>query len=118
MSDFLLAILFFTMFISMNACFPNIKMASFFFNVCPMAGLREWFAQSDQRNAPSRIPVMVNMTSASVSSRKSQKLQEASVGFDQVSNANRNSMMIDEDSEEDEEFQIAEAEQEVPFMLQ
>lgn len=77
-----------------------------------VAGLREWFAQSDQRNAPSRIPVMVNMTSASISSRKSQKLQEASVGFDQGNTANRNSVMIDEYSDEDEEFQIAEAEQE------
>lgn len=55
---------------------------------------------------------MVNMTSASVSSQKSQKLNE-----DQVNSANRNSVMIDEYSDEDEDFQIAEAEQEVPFVL-
>lgn len=80
-----------------------------------MAGLREWFAQSDERNAPPRIPVMVNMASASVSSQKNQKLHESSVHFDQ--SANRNSVLIDEYSDEDEEFQIAEAEQEVDSCL-
>lgn len=81
-----------------------------------MIGLREWFSQTDERNAPSRIPVMVNMTSASVSSQKSQKLNVSSVHpsptLDQINSTNRNSMM-DEFSDEDEEFQIAEAEQEV-----
>ncbi|KAL5550841.1 hypothetical protein UlMin_001017 [Ulmus minor] len=76
-----------------------------------VAGLREWFAQSDERNAPPRIPVMVNMSSASVSSRKNQRLNESSIHFEENS-ANRNSVMIDEYSDEDEEFQIAEAEQE------
>lgn len=51
---------------------------------------------------------MVNMSSASVSSRKGQKLLDSS-----VSSANRNSVMMDEYSDEDEDFQIAEAEQEV-----
>ncbi|KAM1024061.1 hypothetical protein ACFX13_038118 [Malus domestica] len=72
-----------------------------------VAGLREWFSQTDERNAPPRIPVMVNMSSASVSSRKGQKLHDFS-----VNSANRNSVMMDEYSDEDEEFQIAEAEQE------
>ncbi|XP_061988465.1 protein ENHANCED DISEASE RESISTANCE 2 isoform X1 [Rosa rugosa] len=72
-----------------------------------VAGLREWFSQTDERNAPPRIPVMVNMSSASVSSRKGQKMLDSS-----VSSANRNSVMMDEYSDEDEEFQIAEAEQE------
>ena len=85
-------------------------------SVCLMTGLREWFAQSDERNAPPRIPVMVNMSSASVSSRKNQRLNESSVHFEENS-ANRNSVMIDEYSDEDEEFQIAEAEQEVFFVL-
>ncbi|KAK9274646.1 hypothetical protein L1049_021897 [Liquidambar formosana] len=81
-----------------------------------VAGLREWFSQTDERNAPPRLPVMVNMAPVSVSSKKSQKLQESSVhpnsSLDQMSVANRNSMMLDEYSDEDEEFQIAEAEQE------
>lgn len=82
-----------------------------------MLGLREWFAQTDERNAAPRIPVMVNMTSASVSSKKGGKLHESSLNpsapTDQINGANRNSVMMDEYSDDDEEFQIAEAEQEV-----
>ncbi|GAV88834.1 START domain-containing protein/DUF1336 domain-containing protein [Cephalotus follicularis] len=81
-----------------------------------VAGLREWFSQTDERGAPPRIPVMVNMASASVSSKKSRKLFESSVhpsaSLEQNNAASRNSMMMDEYSDEDEEFQIAEAEQE------
>lgn len=80
-------------------------------------GLREFFSQTDERNAPPRIPVMVNMASASVSSQKSQKLHVSSVhpspSLDQINSTNRNSVTMDEYSDEDEEFQIAEAEQEV-----
>ncbi|KAL5794667.1 hypothetical protein ACOSP7_003261 [Xanthoceras sorbifolium] len=80
-----------------------------------VAGLREWFAQTDERGAPPRIPVMVNMAAASVSSKKSQKLHESIVhptSLDQINAASRNSVMMDEYSDEDEEFQIAESEQE------
>ncbi|XP_059442605.1 protein ENHANCED DISEASE RESISTANCE 2-like [Corylus avellana] len=80
-----------------------------------VAGLREWFAQTDERNAPPRIPVMVNMTSASVSSEKGEKLHASlhpSAHTDQINAANRNSVMMEEYSDEDEEFQIPEAEQE------
>ncbi|GMY29580.1 protein ENHANCED DISEASE RESISTANCE 2 [Fagus crenata] len=78
-----------------------------------VAGLREWFAQTDERSAAPRIPVMVNMTSASVSSKKGVKSSLHSSGStDQINGANRNSVMMDEYSDEDEEFQIAEAEQE------
>ncbi|KAJ7953362.1 ENHANCED DISEASE RESISTANCE 2 [Quillaja saponaria] len=72
-----------------------------------VAGLREWFSQTDERSAPPRIPVMVNMASASVPSKKNQKLH------DQMHAASRNSVMMDEYSDEDEEFQIVESEQEV-----
>ena len=75
-----------------------------------MIGLREWFSQTDERNAQPRIPVMVNMASASVTSKKNQKPQEYS---DQSNATGRNSMMMDEDSDEDEEFQVPEREQEV-----
>ncbi|KAL1315820.1 hypothetical protein AAHE18_15G015500 [Arachis hypogaea] len=78
-----------------------------------VAGLREWFAQTDERNALPRIPVMVNMSSASVSSKKSQKPNEAHPNsLDQVNAAVRNSALMDEYSDEDEDFQIAESEQE------
>ncbi|CAN1174890.1 Protein ENHANCED DISEASE RESISTANCE 2 [Linum perenne] len=83
-----------------------------------VAGLREWFAQSDERGAPPRIPVMVNMASASISSKKSLKMQDSSAhhrsaSLDQMTAEGRNSAMMDEYSDEDEEFQIAEEEQEV-----
>lgn len=62
---------------------------------------------------------MVNMTSDSASSKKYQKLQERSVlpnpSLDQINGANRNSVMLDEYSDEDEEYQIAEPDQEVVF---
>ncbi|KAJ4829432.1 Protein ENHANCED DISEASE RESISTANCE 2 [Turnera subulata] len=81
-----------------------------------VAGLREWFSQTDERGAPPRIPVMVNMASASVSSKKNVKLQESSIhptpSMDQINAASRNSTMMDEYSDEDEEFQIAEEDQE------
>jgi hypothetical protein len=81
-----------------------------------ISGLREWFAQTDERNAPPRIPVMVNMTSASVSSERGEKLHASlhpSTHTDQINAANRNSVMMEEYSDEDEEFQIPEPEQEV-----
>lgn len=80
-------------------------------------GLREWFAQSDERNAPPRIPVMVNMFSTSVASKKSQKPNDSSAhstSLDQNA-ASRSSALLDEYSDEDEDFQIAEPEQEVLF---
>lgn len=81
-----------------------------------VAGLREYFSQTDERNAPPRVPVMVNMTSASLSSKKGQKLQDSSLhptpSLDQLNNPSRNSVMMEDYTDEDEEFQIAEAEQE------
>nr|CCH47229.1 hypothetical protein [Lupinus angustifolius] len=80
-----------------------------------VAGLREWFTQTDERNAPPRIPVMVNMSSASVSSKKTLKPNDSSVhppSLDQLNSASRNSAYQDEYSDEDEDFQIAEPEQE------
>lgn len=78
-----------------------------------VAGLREWFAQSDERNAPPRIPVMVNMFSTSVTSKKSQKTNDISVNSTSLDQnaANRNSVLMDEYSDDDEDFQIAEPDQ-------
>ena len=60
---------------------------------------------------------MVNMASTSVTTQKSLKMQGSSVhassSIDQMTAANRNSVMLDEYSEEDEEFQIPDCEQEV-----
>ncbi|KAJ6426892.1 hypothetical protein OIU84_022477 [Salix udensis] len=79
-----------------------------------VAGLRELFSQTDERGAPPRIPVMANMASASAPSKKNVKLQESSVHptppLDQNNAASRHSVM-DEDTDDDEEFPIAEDEQ-------
>ncbi|XP_019055939.1 PREDICTED: protein ENHANCED DISEASE RESISTANCE 2 isoform X2 [Nelumbo nucifera] len=78
-----------------------------------VAGLREWFSQTDERHTIPMIPVMVNMTSGPPS-EKVQKNQEPSIlrSLDKLHSVGRNSMMIDEYSDDDEEFQIAESEQE------
>ncbi|KAG5540382.1 hypothetical protein RHGRI_020564 [Rhododendron griersonianum] len=76
-----------------------------------VAGLREYFSQTDERCAPPRIPVMVNMASASAS-KKSQKLQDSSVGpsLDQINAANKNAVMMDEYSDDDDELQTPDQE--------
>ncbi|KAJ6962811.1 protein ENHANCED DISEASE RESISTANCE 2 [Populus alba x Populus x berolinensis] len=80
-----------------------------------VAGLRELFSQTDERGAPPRIAVMANMASASAPSKKNVKLPESSVHptppLDQINAASRHSVM-DEDTDDDEEFPIAEEEQE------
>lgn len=84
-----------------------------------VAGLREWFSQTDECHVP-RIPVMANMKSDSVSSKKYQELNlsvQHNQSLNQINSANRNSLMVDEYSDEDEEYQIAEPEQEVVFFF-
>lgn len=77
-------------------------------------GLREYFSQTDERTAAPRIPVMVNMTSVSSSAKKSQKLQSSSVhhspSHDQMNAANKNGLLMDEYSDEDEDLQYADQE--------
>ncbi|XP_010242523.1 PREDICTED: protein ENHANCED DISEASE RESISTANCE 2-like isoform X2 [Nelumbo nucifera] len=96
--------------------FPSFQQHCLLQMLNSVAGLREWFAQTDERHPIPRIPVMVNMTSDSVSSKKVQKSQVSSVppvpSLDHINAASRNSVMMDEDSDEDEEYQIA-GEQEV-----
>ncbi|KAG6791945.1 hypothetical protein POTOM_001080 [Populus tomentosa] len=81
----------------------------------PHSRLRELFSQTDERGAPPRIAVMANMASASAPSKKNVKLPESSVHptppLDQINAASRHSVM-DEDTDDDEEFPIAEEEQE------
>ncbi|KAG2244395.1 hypothetical protein Bca52824_093768 [Brassica carinata] len=78
-----------------------------------VAGLREWFSQTDERGVHTRIPVMVNMASSSLSLSKSGRaLHQSAFSIDQTNSANRNSVLLGEDSDDDDEFQIAESEQE------
>ncbi|XP_057786608.1 protein ENHANCED DISEASE RESISTANCE 2-like isoform X2 [Salvia miltiorrhiza] len=75
-----------------------------------VAGLREYYSQTDERPVAPRIPVMVNMTSVSSSSKRSKKLQSSSAhhrssSLDQIHAANRNAVLMDEYSDEDEDLQ-------------
>lgn len=85
------------------------------FRFSTVTGLREYFSQTDERSAAPRIPVMVNMTSVSTSSKRRQELQSSyvhhhSASLDQIHAANRNAVMMDEYSEEDEDLQCADQE--------
>ncbi|XP_049349947.1 protein ENHANCED DISEASE RESISTANCE 2-like [Solanum verrucosum] len=77
-----------------------------------VAGLREYFSQTDERAAAPRIPVMVNMNPPSISSKKSQKQSHhRTPSLDQIRAANRNAVsMLDEYSDEDEDFQCTDQE--------
>lgn len=80
-----------------------------------VAGLREYLSQTDERAAVSRIPVMVNMTSVSSTSKRSGKLQSASVhhrsaSLDQIHAANKNAVLMDDFSDEEEDYQGADQE--------
>lgn len=81
-----------------------------------VAGLREWFSQTDD-NPTARIPVMVNLTTDPGSSKDQRKVHETSVqpgpSLDQLHADSRHSGTLDEDSEEDDDYQIPEPEQEV-----
>ncbi|PUZ39875.1 hypothetical protein GQ55_9G378400 [Panicum hallii var. hallii] len=76
-----------------------------------VAGLREWFSQSDESQVLPRIPVMVNMT-PSVSSKKGRKAQENTMQTSLPMDPSRHSTVLEEESDEDDEFLIPESEQE------
>ncbi|RCV43568.1 hypothetical protein SEVIR_9G310200v4 [Setaria viridis] len=76
-----------------------------------VAGLREWFSQSDESQVLPRIPVMVNMT-PSVSSKKGKKAQENTTQTSLPMDPSRHSTVLEEESDEDDEFLIPESEQE------
>lgn len=85
-----------------------------------MAGLREFFSQTDEIHTVPRIPVMVNMTE-SASSKKDQKSQEIDIqpgpSLDPVLAGSRHSILLDEDSDDDDDYQIPEGIQEVSRLL-
>uniref|UniRef100_A0A0E0HK35 PH domain-containing protein n=1 Tax=Oryza nivara TaxID=4536 RepID=A0A0E0HK35_ORYNI len=76
-----------------------------------VAGLREYFSQTDDIHPVPRIPVMSTMATVS-KLKKDKKLQETDLktkqaDFGQVDNKNLD--MIDEESEEDDDYQVPEA---------
>ncbi|KAF8676720.1 hypothetical protein HU200_046835 [Digitaria exilis] len=81
-----------------------------------VAGLREYFSQTDELHITPRIPVMETMVDAD-SEPKSRKLQEVdskTKPVDPRQADNKNMGMIDEESDEDDEYQVAEADLEIP----
>ncbi|RZS27702.1 hypothetical protein BHM03_00061224, partial [Ensete ventricosum] len=86
-----------------------------------MAGLREWFSQTDENYDVSKMPLMVNMTAQTPPIKKDRKTQENSVQPNssqyQMHGASRHPVMLDEDSDDDEDYQIPEREQEVGRLL-
>ncbi|PKA52167.1 hypothetical protein AXF42_Ash014104 [Apostasia shenzhenica] len=84
-----------------------------------VAGLREWFSQTDETHTVPRIPVMMTMASVSGSS-KGRKNQESfnqpipSLG--QLHSASAHSAVLDEESDDDEDYQIPDTEEEVDFL--
>ncbi|EPS70366.1 hypothetical protein M569_04394, partial [Genlisea aurea] len=82
-----------------------------------VAGLREYLSQTDVRSATTRIPVMVNMASGSRSTKSILRTQSSSLHRRNVSidtSTDKNNVLADEFSDEDEDFQGA-ADQEVPL---
>lgn len=72
-----------------------------------VAGLREWFAQTDGNPSLTGMPVMVGMQPNRAPSKRSRKFQEiASQAGDNA--INRPSTMIDEESDDDDEFHLPE----------
>ncbi|KAI3882923.1 hypothetical protein MKX03_007388 [Papaver bracteatum] len=94
--------------------FPSFQQHCLLQMLNSVAGLREWFAQTDEKLSVPRIPVMVNMTSDTISKKNQKKQGHSSQpsSLDQINSVGRNSVMLDEYSDDDEEFQLAEAEQE------
>nr|QTC20866.1 apostart [Poa pratensis] len=75
-----------------------------------VAGLREYFSQTDECHITPRIPVMENMVDPSMP--KNQKLHEMESKTKPAHGGqtdNKSMSIIDEESDEDEDYQVAEA---------
>ncbi|KAJ8486357.1 hypothetical protein OPV22_018842 [Ensete ventricosum] len=98
--------------------FPSFQQHCLLHMLSSVAGIRELFSQTDEVHTAPRIPIMVSMTSDSVSSEKEQKTQEISiqpgVSLDQVFTDDRHPLILDEDSDDDEDNHMLDAEEEIP----
>ncbi|KAH0453856.1 hypothetical protein IEQ34_018180 [Dendrobium chrysotoxum] len=81
--------------------FPSFQQHCLIQMLNSVAGLREWFSQTDETHTVPRIPVMMSISSGSVSSKKGGKSHD---------NSNQ-SIPLDEESDEDEDCQIHEPEE-------
>lgn len=73
------------------------------------SGLREYFSQTDEVHTVPRIPVMHAMVNT-ISMKKDQKLQEPDTKTKQT---DKILDMVDEESEDDDDYQVPEADLEV-----
>jgi len=77
-----------------------------------LPGLREYFSQTDEIHITPRIPVMETMFDVD-SEPKGHKTQEVDSKSKPVYQGHKNMGMIDEESDEDDEYQVPEADLEV-----
>ena len=76
-------------------------------------GLREYFSQTDEVHTVPRIPVMHAMVNSV--SMKDQKLQESETKTKQTDNKILD--MVDEESEDDDDYQVPQADLEVNILF-
>ena len=76
-------------------------------------GLREYFSQTDEVHTVPRIPVMHAMVNSV--SMKDQKLQESETKIKQTDNKILD--MVDEESEDDDDYQVPQADLEVNIIF-
>ncbi|TVU13087.1 hypothetical protein EJB05_46763 [Eragrostis curvula] len=91
--------------------FPSFQYHSMLQMLNCVAGLREYFSQTDEIHPVPRIPMMHTMVNA-VAVKKDQKLQEADSKIKQTDSGqadNKSLDIVDEDSEEDDDYQVPEA---------
>ncbi|KAM0935725.1 putative pleckstrin domain, START domain, protein ENHANCED DISEASE RESISTANCE 2 [Dioscorea sansibarensis] len=80
-----------------------------------VAGLRELFSQTDEVHVFPRIPAMANMASNNVSNKEIKSpgtFPHPVQSLDQMHSASRHSVMMDEDSDEEDDYHIPELEPE------
>ncbi|XP_020694612.1 protein ENHANCED DISEASE RESISTANCE 2 isoform X3 [Dendrobium catenatum] len=96
--------------------FPSFQQHCLLQMLNSVAGLREWFSQTDETHTVPSIPVMMSIASDSVSSKKGRRSEDnstQSVPLDQLHSAGGNSVLLDEESDEDEDYQSPEPEDEL-----
>uniref|UniRef100_A0ACD5TL84 Uncharacterized protein n=1 Tax=Avena sativa TaxID=4498 RepID=A0ACD5TL84_AVESA len=75
-----------------------------------VAGLREYFSQTDECHITPRIPVMENMVDPSLPKNQRRQEIEAKIKAASTGQADNKSMsIIDEESDEDDDYQVPEA---------
>ncbi|KAM0934453.1 putative pleckstrin domain, START domain, protein ENHANCED DISEASE RESISTANCE 2 [Dioscorea sansibarensis] len=80
-----------------------------------VAGLRELFSQTDEVHVFPRIPAMANMASNNVANKEIKSpgtFPHPVQSLDQMHSASRHSVMMDEDSDEEDDYHIPELEPE------